>query len=642
MAIRIINADAFDGLRQIEDESVHCVVTSPPYWGLRSYLDADHPDKPREIGQEPTITDHIEVLVRLFREVRRVLRKDGVVWLNYGSSYSAGEGANPLKCLNSLVKGGSIFFGNAASIAVSAHSVHISSDHKRTPKSVFPKFLASQGKTVEDGHENFSKLVDLFTSPSNGGVDLPSRSGSDDGADTEVAVNCKDHLGVISANHNAQPKPELLILGPRGAGPRKDDEATLAINYPNKPSVDLGINWHSVWDTFSVNSTRKGVVNINLVNETIALGYRLDTIAGLVCDFRITQAGEKHVSLVSVCDRVRVTVSDVGHFWVALSDGSIVPYAELYRRAIQLSNELQPKQDLMAPSRLAIALQRDGWILRSSIIWHKPNPMPESVTDRPTNSHEKVFLLTKSPRYFYDAEAVKEASITNDMRRPYGSEGSWQLDGRPAEQRPNGKIRKALSWQERKDAGEPIRRGDPGETGWATPGGNVGEGGLSRNMRNVWTVATQPFSGAHFATFPAELVKRCIKAGSSERGCCSKCGAPWVRNIVRSDEPDPSYKGSKFDAGKTGARDGGERTQNGERFKKVASGWSAGCDCEAGVAPCVVLDPFGGAGTTGLVADRLGRDAILVELNSMYAAMAERRIGKDAPLFASVCVEKVG
>ena len=428
MAIRIINADAFDGLRQIEDESVHCVVTSPPYWGLRSYLDADHPDKPREIGQEPTITDHIEVLVRLFREVRRVLRKDGVVWLNYGDAYC-------------------------------------SVGHKKSSSGYGTTGLA--GAKAQEHH-------------------------------------------------------------PLG---REND------------ARDIGL---------------------------------------------------KHKDL------------------------------------------------MLMPARLAIALCDDGWWLRSEVIWAKPNPMPESVTDRPTNSHEKVFLLTKSPRYFYDAEAVKEASITNDMRRPYGSEGSWQLDGRPAEQRPNGKIRKALSWQERKDAGEPIRRGDPGETGWATPGGNVGEGGLSRNMRNVWTVATQPFSEAHFATFPAELAKRCIKSGTSERGCCSKCGAPWVRNMVRSEEVDESHKGSRFDKGKTGARDGGERTRNGERFKKVASGWSAGCDCEAGVAPCVVLDPFGGAGTTGLVADRLGRDAILVELNSMYAAMAERRIGKDAPLFASVCVEKVG
>jgi DNA modification methylase len=174
----------------------------------------------------------------------------------------------------------------------------------------------------------------------------------------------------------------------------------------------------------------------------------------------------------------------------------------------------------------------DGWYLRSDIIWHKPNPMPESVTDRPTKAHEYVFLLTKSARYFYDADAIAE---------------EVQSDRAPS--------RKA----KRTGAGHSALR----------PNGSAYDGeGTHRNARTVWSIASQPFKGAHFATMPPELARRCILAGSR--------------------------------VGDT------------------------------------VLDPFGGAGTTGLVADRLGRDATLIELNPTYAALARARIAGDAPLFAEV------
>lgn len=191
---------------------------------------------------------------------------------------------------------------------------------------------------------------------------------------------------------------------------------------------------------------------------------------------------------------------------------------------------LKPKDLIGIPWRVAFALRADGWTLRSEIIWAKPNPMPESVTDRPTSAHEKIFLFAKSARYFYDAEAVREP----DGGRPRG----------------NGFVRDCrLSYE---------GRGDPEQ--W--------EPGRGRNLRNVWTVATQPFGEAHFATFPPALIEPCIKAGCPVGG--------------------------------------------------------------------TVLDPFGGAGTTGLVADRLGRHAILLELNPAYAEIARRRIERDAPLLADV------
>ena len=270
------------------------------------------------------------------------------------------------------------------------------------------------------------------------------------------------------------------------------------------------------------------------------------------------------------------------------------------------------KQLQMMPARLALALQADGWWIRSDIIWHKPNPMPESCTDRPTSAHEHVFLLSKRARYFYDADAVREEQSDGTIER-FGKNPARSLGG-PKLAVPGIGVKNNSSMN------EAIRSG-------------IVEGG--RNLRNVWTIPTHAYSDAHFATFPPALVERCIRAGTSERGCCSACGAPWVRVTERTGEVDQSAKGSYFDRGKTGARDGGDRTQAGERFVKQATGWRASCQCNAEVVPCTVLDPFVGSGTTALVADRLQRHAIGIDLSIDYAAMAQRRLEADCPLFTS-------
>jgi len=145
------------------------------------------------------------------------------------------------------------------------------------------------------------------------------------------------------------------------------------------------------------------------------------------------------------------------------------------------------KQLIPVPWLVALALQANGWTLRSDIIWSKPNPIPESVTDRPTKAHEYLFLLTKSPRYFYDAKAIAEPSIDN---RTYPT------------------------WEERKAGGEPVRRADPGASGYVNRGSGMGRNGETRNKRSVWTIATQSTKEAHFATFPEKLVEPCILAGS--------------------------------------------------------------------------------------------------------------------------------
>ncbi len=311
MTVRMLNCDVMDGLRRLPDESVHCVVTSPPYWGLRNYgVDG-------QIGLEATPEAFVARMVEVFADVRRVLRADGTCWLNLGDSYASGE------------------------------------------------------------------------------------------------VGRKDR-GITS-----------------------------------DPSCGANEKW--------IGSKRQ------------------------------------------------------------------------HHRA---QTGLKPKDLVGIPWRVAFALQADGWYLRQDIIWAKPNPMPESVRDRCTKSHEYVFLLSKSERYYYDAEAIEEIATMRPQRR---SEVAGK--GNPS----------------RGDGGDPSTRHARSDL--------TQDGGGHRNKRSVWAIATAPFSEAHFATFPPDLPEICIKAGCPVGG--------------------------------------------------------------------TVLDPFSGAGTTAMVADRLQRNAIGIELNPEYAAMSERRINGD-------------
>lgn len=251
--------------------------------------------------------------------------------------------------------------------------------------------------------------------------------------------------------------------------------------------------------------------------------------------------------LVAVFAEVRRVLRDDGTLWLNIGDSYASPM-----KGTGGSTEKQStnpgfffsgrkfgmgackQKDLMGvPWTLAFALRADGWFLRQDIIWSKPNPMPESVTDRCTKAHEYLFLLSKSPRYYFDAEAIAEPIATSSAARLSqpniaNQAGSMRVPGKT-----NGAM-KAVG----------------------------GEDGL-RNKRSVWTVATQPFREAHFATFPPALIEPCILAGCPIGG--------------------------------------------------------------------TVLDPFGGSGTTGVVADRLQRSAVLIELNPEYADMARRRVHDDAP-----------
>jgi DNA modification methylase len=242
-------------------------------------------------------------------------------------------------------------------------------------------------------------------------------------------------------------------------------------------------------------------------------------------------------SLVKVFREVKRVLADDGTLWLNLGDSyaatgghtgygaSSMLRSEAQKDARNFKSQkvpsgLKPKDLIGIPWRVAFALQQDGWYLRQDIIWSKPNPMPESVTDRCTKAHEYIFLLSKKAKYFYDAEAVKEICV-EPVREREKNNGESSVETK--------------------------LRGHSGMCGT----------GETRNKRSVWEVTTKPYSGAHFATFPPDLIKPCILAG-----------------------------------------------------------------CPAGGT---VLDPFGGSGTTGMVALELGRSAELIELNPDYVGIIEGR-----------------
>jgi len=285
--------------------------------------------------------------------------------------------------------------------------------------------------------------------------------------------------------------------------------------------------------------------------------------------------------LVMVFREVRRVLRDDGTAWVNMGDtyasiaGGYAPggsagkhdmVSQSTRGAVLRGKRRSPptglkQKDLMGiPWRLAFALQDDGWYLRQDIIWHKPNPMPESTRDRCTKSHEYLFLLSKSPRYYYDQDAIREPVALSSITR-LAQDLEQQLGSDRVPGKANGPMKAVRSKRDsfkREDSKR--EQAIPGQTaGTHRPDREESTYPLdTRNKRSVWTVPTQGFKGAHFATFPPELIRPCILAGAPRGG--------------------------------------------------------------------IVLDPFGGAGTTAVVAMQEGRKSILCELNPEYAAMAERRI----------------
>jgi len=421
----------------------------------------------------------------------------------------------------------------------------------------------------------------------------------------------------------------------------------------------------------------------------------------------LEETTEEYVDkMVEVFRKVRRVLKDDGTVWLNLGDsynttqagnktwGDGVGANKHYEKGSipkkrNKATGLKPKDLIGIPWMVAFALRADGWYLRQDIIWHKPNPMPESVTDRCTKAHEYIFLLTKQKKYYYDHEAIKQP-VKEDWGTRDRTDGKYHNEG------------SGLS-----------------------PHTGLEDSYETANKRSVWTVTTKPFKGAHFAVFPPDLIKPCVLAGCPEK-VCVECGTPYLlgkevernltieevekikadivetnktkkpyaviekefrnqvieyRNLPNHDEIREYLKESRIKSGLTidsieehfGTQAPHHWFEKGGSYpskedwivlkelislddtydkemtdvfyksglkcdnKYVKKGLQKQCQCETDETKSgTVLDPFGGAGTTGLVADRNGRNAILIELNDEYAEMARDRLYNDAPLFVDV------
>jgi DNA modification methylase len=615
MSVRLIHGDCRDVLKRLPDASVQCCVTSPPYYGLRDYgtgaWEGGDPEcahvqgtmrrdaarvfptsgadrrgsfnggdqqfrdacakcgavrADRQIGLEPTPDEYIAQLVVVSREVRRVLRDDGTLWLNIGDSY-----ATRWSSVRSAGRAG--FEENGRE----RHGPTPGSGLKSKDLLGIPWMLAFAlrqpyytGRIRNEADRIWlAAMIDsegcMFIHKRKGGTPNYASYTKKDGTTTDYS-RLQDNYGAGLEIANTS---------------RAIIDRCLAI-------VGLG----SICSQSPEQNDRR--------KQTI---YRWNLRSNECRDV----VREIYPFLVAKQQQARILIG-----CPSTGDAAAAAHAAL----IALHNGDPTDVDFPIPG----SMWEPGWYLRSDIIWAKKNCMPESCTDRPTSSHEHVFLLTKKPRYFYDADAVSEPSLrAGDI--PGGGVGEYishitgghNKDGlKAACQRPVATM---------------------------------------RNLRNVWTIATAPYAGAHFATMPPELAERCIRAGSSERGCCVVCGAPWLR-VTGRGAPDLEHQracgGDEAGEyhGKSTKNHAAHGVQDASAVKarilagmvcKTTTGWVPTCACHpADPVPCTVLDPFAGAGTTGLVADRLGRHAVLIDLSQPYQGMAADRITADGPLFAAV------
>jgi DNA modification methylase len=378
----------------------------------------------------------------------------------------------------------------------------------------------------------------------------------------------------------------------------------------------------------------------------------------------LEQTPEEYITkLVEIFREVRRVLRDDGTCWIVIDDsyasapgnsnfakstiGNTYNYHMMRKHGVTDKTKLpntKHKDMIGIPWMLAVALRADGWWLRSDIIWQKPVHMPESVTDRPTSSYEHVFLLAKSKDYFWDDDAIAEPDKTVNASR--GPDPTWDYGSMSG-------------------GNEGLRRMDQRY--------HYTEERPMRNVRDVWTIPVEPFMFklpgddlSHFATFPKQLVERCVKAGTSEMGCCPTCGAPYDR-VTSKGELDTNNVALMTVISRSGGNDYAEyhgHSQKGhinagvqdssELKSSILRGmrpkkheWAQTCKCLPQPAvPCWVLDPFGGTGTTGLVAamqctpNGQPRHATLIELNPKYVRLARQRIITESMGNVDVIIEE--
>lgn len=553
---RTIHGSAHD--IPLPDGSVQTIVTSPPYWGLRKYSGdqgvewpavtyAPMPGLPPvtvaamtcDLGLEPTVEAYIGHLMLCLREWHRVLRDDGVAFVNLGDSFQ-----------DKQLQGVPWKFAMAAQASWEEPYV-IAKERDRA-------WLAA--------------LID-----GEGCISIGRNKARTNGAGNGF---CNDnyHAFVCIGNNDRELLDHCVAITGYGSVRVKD-----------RPFRDSrGIQSRRTYYGWRLDSEKA----ITIIREVypFLIAKRRQAILAHNLDLS-NKAGRE------------------------LRGNGTLPESEQEKRQflkemINKCNQREPV-DLPAWCEEPKREVHPGWWLRSDIIGAKVAPMPESVTDRPTRAHEYIFLLTKSARYYYDADAVRENLQPSTIARyQYGWNGVSD-DG-------SGGARTGSAFQKMKNG--------------ATMGEAMGSAG--RNLRSVWEWRPQGFRGAHFAVWPEAIPERCIRAGSSERGACPHCGAPWRRITEKGLTAHDGDTNSQYANGTTAnrlallrqaARERGGEYTNG----KQTVGWQPSCTCEAAdPVPCVVMDPFGGSNTTGVVALKLGRAYVGVDISQEYlTGVTAERIG---------------
>jgi hypothetical protein len=463
VSVRFLIGDARSRLKELPDESVHCVCTSPPYFGLRDYgtaqweggdpacehVAAERPPVvgssstlgfpadggPRriakgnnyhgaykqqfrsvcgkcgarridsQIGLEPTPAAYVAELVAVFREVRRVLRSDGTVWLNLGDSFSSGV-PNVPDLLARRLEGDVLFFGRADPRGRSAERIHVLIYDKTAPNPIFKPLFRAQRVLVKNRQDDLCQIGGGLNAPVTVWVDGALRLGLINESNSECAANLPENVAVIITAGELCSNPALRDVVALTALAVKHAQAPLSVEVSREPIAESIASDVSVWDSITLNAGSVSIPHTDAINEPVALFDGAKLRAGGIRDLTIRSATAEHVTLC-VERRCELRFQSVAQLFL-LHDGGLTPYRTALAEVKKYWNANRQKQELGIPEMTKRALMEDGWICRQTIIWAKPNPMPESVTDPPTKAHEAVFLLTKSASYAYDAQAIAE------------------------------------------------------------------------------------------------------------------------------------------------------------------------------------------------------------------------------------------
>ena len=467
---KILLGNAPDVLMELPDKSINCCVTSPPYWGLRDY------GVEGQLGLEKTPEEYVQKMVEVFREVRRVLRDDGILFLNLGDSYyGSGKRQTANGCNDPKQPK---LHGMKLPINGRRASAYGTSDKALGDYQDCGCLCQNLCGVCREVYLRTSRNYDLLVPMLIASLSLPNHENTEFGSDHFSTLDFS-HLG----DHIFPAILDLLHCGAHAGERLHAFQETMPDEF-SRQLLDL------CW--------RRGTSSACLLCGR-SLTYNAPGSSRMSDDSSRQWQHNGNTSLHGDQQAHHSLYKDtVCGYCNGILTADTPPYIQPYCTTKQGKSQLKPKDLVGIPWLVAFALRADGWYLRSDIIWAKGNPMPESVTDRPTKAHEYIFLFAKSERYFYDVDAIREPHTHKDAVR---NTGDWAKSVKEPGY--------ADALPEAKKANRSCAMSRPKDYI-----GNIN----GRNKRTVWNINTKPFSEAHFAVFPPDLIKPCILAGCPEGG----------------------------------------------------------------------------------------------------------------------------